>query len=74
MYLVFNFSLEFCIIYKNIVLVICEFVDFVNIDYVELIGFKIKDEFLDKISELFDYMVVVLEVLKIVEWVLNWRD
>lgn len=42
-------------------MVICEFVDFVNIDYVELNGFKIKDEFLDKISELFDYMVLVLE-------------
>lgn len=62
-----NFSSEPCTIYKNTVLATCEPVDLVNIDHVEPTGSKIKDESLDKTSELPDDMAAVLEVSKTVE-------
>lgn len=62
-----NFNSEPCTIYKNTVLAISEPVDLVNIDHVEPTGSKIKDESLDKTSELRDYMAAVLEVSKTVE-------
>lgn len=53
-------SSEPCTIYKNTVVATCEPVDLVNIDHVEPNGSEIKDESLDKTSELSDCMAPVL--------------